>query len=222
MNTSDPYYSIVAMSHGLIGLFIFATGLAQFFLKKYGILHKIIGYSHLLAWIGILLTGAYIGSPVIVAIVVLGFYLCVTGVRAAIRKEREFELMDKLIIGAALLVILFLLYASIALIINQNWTFAIICGFFCLLYSFIVGRDFLHYILHKNIFKEIYGPMTWYVNHMTRMLFSFLTAIGAFAAVQHVFNNTVLDFILPAVIGFFIVRIAIKIFIKKANLKTYE
>lgn len=50
------------------------------------------------------------------------------------------------------------------------------------------------------------------------MQFSFVTAVGAFTAVQNVFNNTVLNFILPAFAGLIVVRISKNYFIKKMKI----
>ncbi len=222
MTDIDPYYSTVAAIHGILGLIIFITGILQFALKKGGKLHQYIGYTYLIAWVGILITGYYIGSIVIVAIVLLGFYLSVTGIRAAVLKGNPFTAIDKIIVGVAGTIVLFLIYATIALIIKQNYSFAIISSFFALLYLFVVGRDVLHYIFNKKVFKNDYGKMNWYVNHLSRMQFSYITAIGAFTAVQQVFHNTVLDFILPAVIGIIVVNRSIAYFKKKSNIKPIE
>jgi len=217
---NDPYYALIASLHGITGLVIFITGLLQFILKKHGKIHRFIGKIYLYSWIVILVTGYYIGSIVIVAIVIMGFYLCVTGVRLAVLKGKPFTNIDKAIIVIAALIVLFMLGAAIVMTIKQNYTYAILATFFGVLYGWIVGRDIVAYILNKRekVFKNNYGKMTWYVNHLLRMQFSFVTAVGAFTAVQNVFGNTVLNFTLPAFAGFIVVRISKNYFIKKMNI----
>jgi hypothetical protein len=216
--TNNSIYLLIAAIHGITGLIIFLAGLTQFTLKKQGKIHRIIGRVYLYSWIVILATGFYIGSPIIVAIVVMGFYLCVTGIRFAILKGRPHTGFDKGIIGCAALIVLFMIYSAIVLLIRQQYTYAILAVFFSLLYGLVITLDALTYLFGKSIFRKKYGKMSWYVSHLNRMQLSFLTAVGAFTAVQDLFGNTVLNFILPAVIGFFIVRGSKAYFVKKLKL----
>jgi hypothetical protein len=217
----DPYYSLIASLHGITGLVIFITGLLQFILKKQGKVHRMIGRVYLYSWIIILATGYYIGSIVIVAIVLMGFYLCVTGVRMAVLKGKPFTIIDKTIVLIAALIVLFMAIAAIILIVQKNYTYAILATFFSILYGWIVTRDIVAYLFNKRekVFKNNYGKMSWYINHLLRMQFSFVTAVGAFTAVQNVFGITELNFILPAFAGFIVVRISKNYFIKKLNIE---
>ena len=110
-----------------------------------------------------------------------------------------------------------MIYSAIASLIQQNYIYAIIALFFSLLYTLVVGRDALFYLYNKKVFKKDYGEMNWYVNHLSRMQFSFITAVGAFTAVQNVFGNTILNFTLPAFIGGLVARLYIRHLVK--NLK---
>lgn len=219
MTTELFNYATIAKLHGLIGLIIFASGILQFVLKKGTVLHRFIGYLYLISWIGIIATGAYIGSMLIVAIVVLGFYLALTGLRAAIIKDKPYAITDKLIALFAVLVILFMLISAIRMLLLQNYLGAALGLFFSLLYSWIVGRDILHYIFLKPQFKNRYGKINWYVNHLTRMQFSFVTAVGAFTAVQNIFKITFLNFTLPVLLGFIVIKKTTAYFIKQAGIK---
>lgn len=214
-------YNGIATSHGLAGLTIFLTGILQFIMKKGGTVHRIIGRIYNYSWIIILTTGAYIGSPIIVAIVLMGFYLSVTGVRLAVVKGKPFENIDKSILIIAVFIVLFMIYSAIYFIVKQNLTMAIISSFFALLYSFVLTLDIAWNIFKKRIInpKQDFGKMSWYISHLSRMQFSFITAVGAFTAVQNLFDNTVLNFILPAFIGFIAVIASRKYFIKKLNLE---
>jgi hypothetical protein len=217
---ADPYYATIAAVHGITGLIIFAAGILQFALTKGTKLHRVIGRIYFYSWFVILATGAYIGSVVIVAIVVMGFYLSVTAIRAAVLQNKPFAAIDKAIIIIASMIVVFMIFAAVMLTIKQNYTYAILATFFSLLYGWVVIRDIQFYIFHNNkVFKYDYGDMNWYVNHLTRMQFSFITAVGAFTAVQNIFGNTVLNFTLPAMIGFIAVRRSVKYFVKKAGLE---
>ncbi len=217
VNSIDPNYSLIAAVHGITGLVIFITGILQFTLKKGNWLHRIIGRAYLYSWFVILTTGAYIGSLLIVAIVLLGFYLSITGIRAAVLKGKPFAVIDKAIIITAGLVVLFMIAAGIIQLIKHNYTYAILAGFFSLLYSRIIVRDIQFYIFNKKVFRNDYGKMNWYVNHLTRMQFSFITAVGAFAAVQNVFGNMVLNFTLPALVGVIVIRLSTRHFVKNLD-----
>ncbi len=191
-------------------------------MKKGGRVHRIIGRIYKYSWIIILVTGAYIGSLIIVAIVLMGFYLSVTGVRLAVLKGKPFERIDKIILIIAVFIVLFMIFSAIYFIVKQNFTMAIISSFFALLYSFVLILDISWNIFKKRIInpKQDFGKMSWYIWHLTRMQFSFITAVGAFTAVEYLFGNTVLNFILPAFIGFIAVRASRKYFIKKLKLET--
>jgi len=213
-----PYYSLIATLHGITGLIIFLTGILQFLLKKGGKWHRLIGRIYFFSWFSILATGAYIGSLVIVAIVFLGFYLCITGIRAAALRGKPFELIDKSIVIFAAMVVLFMIVSAIFLVIDKYYTYAIIAGFFSILYSWVIARDVIFILFNKRTYKKDYGKLNWYVSHLTRMQFSFVTAVGAFTAVQNVFGNDALNFILPALLGFVVIKRSTKYFLDKANI----
>jgi hypothetical protein len=109
--------------------------------------------------------------------------------------------------------------AAIYCLLKQQMTYAILAAFFALLYGFVVGRDVLEHLFHKKVSRNNFGKMNWYVNHVVRMQFSFVTAIGAFTAVQNIFPLTVLNFTVPALLGFIVIPKSTKFFIKKANIK---
>lgn len=218
--SKESFYAIIALIHGLTGLIIFISGILQFTLRKGGVYHKITGQIYNYSWIIILISGAYIGSPIVVAIVLMGFYLSLTGVRIAVLKNKPYALIDKIILGIAVLIVLFMFYSAIHLAILQYFTFAIIAAFFSILYGFILILDISWFLYGRKIIgkQENYGNHAWYVNHMMRMQFSFITAIGAFTGVQNIFGNPALNFILPAFIGFVVIRFSKKYFLKKGNI----
>jgi hypothetical protein len=155
----------------------------------------------------------------IVAIVGLGFYLCLTGVRLAILRGRPFAVVDKAIVLIGLLVVVFLLGSAVVMAIKQYTTYAVLCLVFGLLYAWVIGSDALQIFRNKKLFmKTDYGKMNWYLGHLTKLGASYITAVGAFVAVQDVFHNTLANFILPGVIGTILLNISRRYFIKKLNL----
>jgi Ca2+/Na+ antiporter len=221
MNTISPdnFHQLMAALHGFTGVVIFITALLQFLMQKGGRVHRIIGRIYFYAWPVIIATGCFIGSLIIVAIVVMGFYLCITGVRIAQRKGKRFQVFDKIILIVAIAIVLFMIACAIIFIKNGENGMAIITSFFALLYSFVLTLDIAANIIHKPIFKPTAISKSWYLQHLRRMNLSFLTAVGAFAGVQNLFGRTELNFILPAVIGFVLVRKSVNHYAEKLKLK---
>jgi hypothetical protein len=188
-------------------------------MKKRGMLHRVIGRVYLYSWVVILVTGYYIGSPIIVAVVLMGAYLSITGVRQAVLKGKPLAGVDKVILGAAALIVVFMLVSAIIMALGHDYVFATIAFFFAILYSVVLTLDIRGFILHKQVRKVNYGKATWYVNHMSRMQFSYITAVGAFTGVQDVFGNTIANFLVPAVVGIVAVRLSTRYFIKQLGIK---
>jgi hypothetical protein len=212
------HQNIVAI-HALTGLLIFLTGFLQFLLKKGTRLHRIIGYTYFISWFVIIATGAAIGSLVVVAIVVLGFYLAIMAIRSAVLKNKPYAGLDRIIVGIAAAMVLFLMIASLNFFVKGNSGIAILSGIFFLLYLFIIGRDFAFVFFKKRILLPDRGKFGWYVSHMVRMQFSFVTALSAFVATQNVFGNTILNFTLPGFFAFFIIRWNTRQQIKKLGMQ---
>jgi hypothetical protein len=214
----DPNYALIASIHGISGLIIFVTGVLQFLLKKAGVFHRFIGYLYFTSWIVIVATGIYIGALIIVAIVVMGFYMAVTGIRTAVLKGKPFALIDKGIVWTAVAIVLFMLFSTIYLVVKQHFIYASIASIFTILYAIVLKNDVLHYLFKKEIYTPKYGKMGWYIGHLIRMEVSFITAISAFVAVQNVFGNMILNFTLPGIIGGLLVVISKKYYVKKLKL----
>jgi hypothetical protein len=188
-------------------------------MHKGGRVHRFIGKIYLYSWIVILLTGAYIGDMVIVAIVGLGFYLCLTGIRLAVLRGKPFEAIDKAIAIIGLIVVVLLFIAGVLLAFKKYIIYAVLSGVFSLIYAWVIGNDALQIFYGKRLFfKSNYGQMNWYMGHMTKMGAFYITAVGAFTAVQNVFGNTLINFLLPTVIGIAALNISRKYFINKLKL----
>lgn len=210
--------ALITQLHGACGAIIFISAILLFILQKGTRTHKTIGKIYFYAWPIILITGYLIGSMVIVAIVFMGFYLAITGMRFAQRKNKTYERIDKIILAIAAMVVLFMLFASIKLLMIGEFGFAIVASIFTFLYGFVITADACAHIFHRPIIKPK-QESNWYLLHLNRMNLSFLTAVSAFAAVQEVFERSELNFILPGFFGAFVVRYSVNYFRKKLEKK---
>jgi hypothetical protein len=201
---------IVLQIHSVTGFLIFAIGLLQFILKKGGKIHVNLGKTYLFGWLLLLLTGAYLGGPLITLIGIFGFYFALTGSRIAKLKNSPFGLFDKIIIIVSALVMLAILYYGIKLLIFSDSSFGVIFLFFGLLFLLTIQKDIRKYIGIGPAITRKYGKLDWYFEHFNRMSISFIAAVTAFTSIQDVFKNNALNFILPTVIGIVLISIAAK------------
>ncbi|MGB0982414.1 MAG: hypothetical protein ACPG19_00150 [Saprospiraceae bacterium] len=204
--------------HAVSGAVVFIIGLLQIILKKGGKTHQILGKLYLVAWIVLLITGTYIGSPFITMLGVFGFYYALTGSRIGSFKNKPIQLFDKgiMILGAGVSV--YMLYAAVRLYLNDNTSFAIIFAVFGLIFLNSTIQDILKYIYNKKCKKEDLGKMDWYFEHFIRMAISFIAAVTAFTSIQNVFNNNTVNFLAPTVIGTVLIVWAKRTYKKKFNL----
>lgn len=77
---------LVSQFHSVLGILIFFSGLAQIILPKGGRRHVIIGQVYLYAWIPLLITGAYLGGPLISIVGLFGFYFALKGADWTLKK----------------------------------------------------------------------------------------------------------------------------------------
>ena len=206
---------IILHIHGILGVLVFVTGLLQIILKKEGVRHRITGQVYLFGWLFILMTGAYLGGPVITIVGIFGFYFALTGARIGRLKNREMALFEKAIFSIGGLVSVVMIYYSIVLYLGGQSSFSTIFAVFGAIFLFTTVGDIFKYILHKPLKKQIYGKVDWYFEHLIRMCISFIAAVTAFTSIQNVFGNNTLNFLLPTVIGVVIIKLAIVSFKKK-------
>lgn len=201
---------IVLQIHSVTGFLIFVIGLLQFILKKGGKIHVNLGKTYLYGWLLLLLTGAYLGGPLITLIGLFGFYFALTGSRIAKLKNNQFGLFDEIIIMVSALIMVAILYYGIKLLIFGDSSFGIIFLVFGLLFLLTIQKDIRKYLgIGPKIIRK-YGKLDWYFEHFNRMSISFIAAVTAFTSIQDVFKNNVLNFILPTVIGVVLISIAVK------------
>jgi hypothetical protein len=99
--------------HSILGVLVFATGLLQILLKKEGARHRITGQVYLYSWLFILISGAYLGGPIITIVGIFGFYFALTGARIGRLKNKGITLFEKAIFSLGGLVSVVMLYYSV-------------------------------------------------------------------------------------------------------------
>jgi|GEM_PF-628916 len=213
---------IILQIHSISGVLIFAIGLLQFILKKGGKIHITLGKIYLYGWLLLLATGAYLGGPLITLIGIFGFYFALTGSRIANFKNNPVGLFNKIIIVAGALVMVAILYYGVKLLISGDSSFGIIFLVFGLLFLLTTQKDIRKYLGIGPKVVSKYGKLDWYFEHFNRMSISFIAAVTAFTSIQNVFNNNVLNFILPTVIGVVLISIVVKRMSKKMIGKSPE
>lgn len=212
-------HSQIVLVHSILGTLVFIIALLQLILKRGGKLHRILGRIYFFSWVGLLLTGAYIGSLLITIIGIFGFYYVLTGARFAMLKGKPVQLFDKGIMILGGLFALSLLGYAAKILMSNNQSFGIIALVFGLLFGMSTSQDIAKYILHKPLSKKDFGKMDWFFNHSSRMIISYIAALSAFASIQNVFGNTTANFLLPVVIGTAYMIYTEKKYIKEFKLK---
>ena len=71
----------VVFVHSIFGALVFVIALLQLILKRGGKLHRMLGRTYFFSWLGLLLTGVYIGGLLFIILGIFGFYYVLTGVR---------------------------------------------------------------------------------------------------------------------------------------------
>lgn len=206
---------IVLQIHAVTGFLIFAIGVLQFVLKKGSKLHVRLGKAYLYGWLLLLVTGAYLGGPLITLIGIFGFYFALTGARISKLKNNPLELFDKIVIVVSVLIMMAVLYYGVNLWISGDTSFGIIFIVFGLLFLLTLQKDVRKYLGVGPAVAKKYGKLDWYFEHLTRMSISFIAAVTAFTSINNVFKNNTLNFLLPTVIGVIFIAIAIKQLAKK-------
>ncbi len=201
---------IIIQIHSITGFLIFVIGLLQFILRKGGKIHVNLGKIYLYGWLLLLLTGAYLGGPLITLIGVFGFYFALTGSRIAKLKNNKLALFDKVVLVLSTFVMIAILYYGMKLLIFSDSSFGVIFLVFGLLFLLTIQKDIRKYLgIGPKVISK-YGKLDWYFEHFNRMSISFIAAVTAFTSIQDVFKNNVLNFILPTVIGVVLISISAK------------
>ncbi len=193
---------IIRQLHIWSGALVAIAGLIQIILPKGGLRHRIIGQVYFWAWVIIVPTGAAMGSALIALFGALGLYMAYTGYRLGIRKSMQLAIFDKVFIvigfGAGLST---LIWGISLLILGLGGAFGIIASFFGLLFAGAGFQDIRQFLLGKKVGRMSGHKMKWWFEHYGRMYISYIAAMTAFSAIQHVFPIEILNWILPTFIG---------------------
>ena len=192
---------IILPIHSATGAAVFIIGLLQIVLKKGGKRHIILGQVYLFLWFLLLVTGAYLGGPMITLIGLFGFYFAITGARISKLKNKSFQLFDKIIAISSVVVMVYIMYYGVNLYLGGDTSFGTIFLVFGLIFLLTLQKDIRKYLHIGPAIPLKYGKMDWYFEHLTRMSISFIAAVTAFTSIQNVFGQNTLNFLLPTVIG---------------------
>jgi hypothetical protein len=207
---------LVRSLHAVAGIVLLLAGLIQIILPKGGMRHAMTGLTYLCAWLVVLVSSFFIGSAIIISFGIFGFYMALTGWRFANRRRTTHKTIDKVIVymGAAGAVVTILMGIRL---ISQGHSFGWIGVFFGLIFCFLTFRDLKDYVLKYRSKKSDGGKSDWYFEHLKRMYISYIAAFTAFTVIQDLFHNSYMNWMLPTVIGFFLIVISKKYFRKKLD-----
>ena len=207
---------LIRSLHAVAGIVVAIAGLMQILLPKGGMRHAMTGLTYLCAWLVTVVTSAFIGSPIIISFGIFGFYMALTGWRFASRRRTTHKTADKIIVIFGLFSAMATLVMGIHLLIIHNG-FGYVGLIFGIIFSLLTILDLKNYVLKNKSKKSDGGKSDWYFEHIRRMYISYIAAMTAFAVIQDLFHNTYMNWLLPTVIGFFLIRFSIAFFRKKLD-----
>ncbi len=207
--------------HVACGALVLLLGLLQMLLRKSGRVHRTLGKIYFYAMVVIFFTSfpvSIIHSKWFLTFVaVFSLHLVWTGQRQAHFKESKHNLMaDKAIAIGGLICGIAMLAIAAVLLLNGNSGFAIVPFAFGLILLLNVKQDFkLFFSKEKNTNPP---KMHWFFHHISRMIGSYIAAVTAFLANVQPFGESWINWILPTIIGTFIIVFFIRFYKKKFNI----
>jgi len=191
----------ILLIHTISGIAVFFLGIIQAVLPKRGTLHRFLGRVYVLLWFPLIFSGALLGSWIITALGGLGLYCAVTGWRHAARKKNPITWLDKLIALLGLMMVVALFGGAVYLMIIAEYDFAVITGVFSLIFGATVIADVREAVFQKKVRKLSRHKMYWFFEHYSRMYISMIAAFTAFSAIQQPFENQIVNWLWPTVVG---------------------
>lgn len=191
----------ISLTHAFFGYVVFVTGVFQYIAKKGGKTHRRIGWIYFLSWIGLVASGAVLGSIMITFLGLFGFYYALSAVRYAQERKIPMKLFDKIQHILGVLCGLFILFFAYVMYKNGNISFAIIFLVFGSIFSFNAFQDVQQSVLKKELSERKSHRMHWFIEHFTRMTISFIAALTAFSSIQNVTGIVVANWLWPTVVG---------------------
>ena len=203
----------------ICGYAVFAIAILQFVLKKSGMLHKRLGHLYLIAWFGIVVTGAIIGHVLITFLGILGLYFAYTGAVFAHVKSDVFPAYGKAIVWFGVLSSFGLLVMTVVAYIYANYFMVIIGFFFSAIFGYNTAIDLKEFVFGKKHRKGFGKKQNWFFEHFTRMIVSFIAAMTAFSSIQGVFGEgSILNWLLPTFIGTTCIFLTVRHYKKKMKI----
>lgn len=199
--------AILPPIHAATGIAVLVIAIVQMILPKGNRLHRVIGRIYLGVWGVLLITGAILGSWMITALGLLGFYCVWTAFRFARSKEQPWPILDKGFVILGNLTSLALIGYAIYLLSQSAFTFGLVFLTFGLLFLFVTYPDLRQQIQGIAVDKRFGTPTYWLIEHLSRMLISLIAAVTAFSALQDVFGITLLNWLVPTGLGFLVVML---------------
>ncbi|NNC83441.1 MAG: hypothetical protein HKN79_07680 [Flavobacteriales bacterium] len=191
---------LIESLHAVAGFVVALTGLAQIVTKKGGIYHAVVGFTYLSAWLIVVVTGGYLGSPLITLFGFLGFYMALTGWRFANRRRTRPKTPEKVIYWIGLIVATSTFIWGLSLAFQGHWM-GIVALIFGAIFLITCIVDILDFIFKKNIRRLSASRKQWMFEHMTRMYISYIAAMTAFAVINEIFITPIYNWLMPTVVG---------------------
>jgi len=196
-------------THIAIGGLVLLSGLLQIVLPKFGKRHRVLGQVYFWAMIFSFLTS----FPISIAkemhflsmVGIFSLYLSFTGGRfAMVKNAPKLPLIDRVgILFFALSSLLMLAFAILVLASGQIGGGIIVLVFSGIFLSGTI-RDVYHVFIKKN-HMGMYGGMNWMFNHIGRMIGSYIAAVTAFLVNVQPFGSSMVNWLLPTVLGSFVI-----------------
>jgi hypothetical protein len=186
--------------HASTGVLVGILGLMQLIFPKKGKIHRIIGNIYTWSWTPLIITGMMIGSLLIAAFGLLGWYMAMTGFIIGKYKKVENSIYFQALIYFGFVVGLAATIYSTYLLINHQM-FGIVGVFFGMIFFVNAFNDYRLVVTKTKIKKMSHLPVFWMFEHISRMSISYIAAMTAFFVIQKVFPIDMLNWLLPTVIG---------------------
>ena len=172
----ELYQKITLYSHIASGGFTLLSGLAPMITKKGSTIHRRAGMVYFYTMVGVVVTAAAICLPRIheykmqflLTIAVFSFYMAYTGRRVLQLRTGEYQLIDKVVLGAILL-------CTIAMFLLQNFILAI----FGILLLRLCYVDMKIYLYWDELKRKEHSEFIM-KSHIGKMIGAYIATITAF------------------------------------------
>jgi len=210
----ETFRSLVRPTHVVLGLIVLGSGLCQLVMKKGGLTHRKLGLFYYYAMLANVATALPLsihdGNYFLTIIGCFSLFLVHTGFRfARIRETGKFHFSDRIAAVLFLLMALGMTGFSIYFFVKGAITGGIVLGVFGLIFLLGASADARH-LLFSTRPEEYYTNLNWLRSHIGRMIGSYIAATTAFLVNVMPFGSTLLNWLLPTVIGLIVMTLFTK------------